>query len=135
MRKDTLEPVPAELLARIERERGLVREWPRLLAARDPEFTLKLHELAMLALSRPGELPLKFRELILVALNAADDCERGFRIHVRSALRGGATEGEILEVLEVVSILHLHGLTGMLPAFEEEVRAFNDVQAQGSTQT
>lgn len=113
-----------ELVARIERERGFERAWPRLLAKRDPAFTLKLHELAMLALSRPGELPSKFRELILLALNAADDCERGFRIHLRAALRAGATEGEILEVMEVVSILHLHALTGMLPAFEEELCDF-----------
>ena len=113
-----------EVLARIERERGMVRPWVRLLVKRDPQFALKLHELASLALTRPGALPIKFREMILVALNAADECDRGFRIHVQGALKNGATEDELLEVLEVVSVVHLHGLSGMLPALEEEARAF-----------
>ena len=73
----------------------------------------------------------KVKELILISLNAFDYYEFGFRIHVRSALKCGASEDEILEALEVVGIHKLHALTSMLPVLVEEVENFK--QASGET--
>ena len=50
--------------------------------------------------------------------------EYGLRIHVRGALEHGATEEEILEALELSSVVGYHAMTVHLPAFEEEVQKF-----------
>ena len=117
------------IIERIERERGFVREWPRLLAERDPEFMECLHNITTHVLHKRGSLPRKFKEMLLISINAFNHYEYGFRVHVRSALKEGATEEEILEALEVVGVLNVHGLSSMLPVLVEEVENFKKAQA------
>ena len=119
------------IIERIERERGYVREWPRLLAERDPEAMEHLYNFSTHVLFRRTSLPIKFKELILICLNAFDYYEFGFRVHVRSALKAGVTEDEILEAIEVVGIQKLHSLTLMLPILVEEVANFKAGGAPG----
>lgn len=119
------------VLAQVTSDRGFAREWTKVLAERDPECMELVHRLTMHALHRRSSLPLKFKELILICLNAFDYYEFGFRIHVRSALKCGATEDEILEALEVVGIQKIHALTSMLPVLAEEVRAFQRARDEG----
>jgi alkylhydroperoxidase/carboxymuconolactone decarboxylase family protein YurZ len=118
------------ILERIEKERGFVRLWPKLLSERDPDFMECLHNVTTHALHRRDHLPRKVKEIILICLNAFDYYEYGFRIHVRSALRAGVTEDELLDALEVVGVLKVHSLTSMLPVLVEEVANF---QAEGTT--
>jgi alkylhydroperoxidase/carboxymuconolactone decarboxylase family protein YurZ len=110
------------ILARVTADRGIAREWTRILSERDPECMRLVHELTMHALHHRSALPQKVKELILISLNAFDYYEFGFRVHVRSALRCGATADEILEALEVVGVQKTHALTSMLPILEEELR-------------
>lgn len=117
------------IIERIERERGFIREWPRLLAERDPEFMECLHNITTHVLHKRGSLPRKFKEMLLISINAFNHYEYGFRVHVRSALKEGATEDEILEALEVVGVLNVHGLSSMLPVLVEEVEKFKKAQA------
>ena len=112
------------ILERIERERGFVRLWPRLLSERDPDYMECLHNVTTHVLHRRDSLPRKFKEIILICVNAFDYYEYGFRIHVRNALKEGATEDEILEALEMVGVLKVHCLTSMLPVLVEEVEKF-----------
>lgn len=114
------------ILERIKGERGFVRLWPQLLAERDPEYMEGLHNLVTHALHRRDNLPLKFKEIIFICLNAFDYYEYGFRIHVRSALKLGVTEDEILDALEIVGVQKVHCLTSMLPVLVEEVKKFNE---------
>ena len=81
----------------------------------------------MYPLHHRNSLPTKVKELILISLNAFDYYEFGFRVHVRSALKLGATEDEILEALEIVGIQKLHALTSMLPVLVEEVETYNQL--------
>lgn len=111
-----------EIIERVEKERGFARVWPKLMAERDPEFLECLHNVATHVLYRRNSLPRKTKEIILLCLNAFSFYEFGFRIHVRSALKAGATEDEILEALETVGISNLHGMTSMLPVLVEEVQ-------------
>ena len=113
------------ILERIAKERGFVRLWPKLLAERDPQHLEHIHDMTMYPLHHRNSLPTKVKELILISLNAFDYYEFGFRVHVRSALKLGATEDEILEALEIVGIQKLHALTSMLPVLVEEVEKFN----------
>jgi alkylhydroperoxidase/carboxymuconolactone decarboxylase family protein YurZ len=118
----TRERKAKEILARIEKERGFVRVWPKLLAERDPEFLECLHNITTHVLHRRNSLPRKTKEIILTCLNAFSFYEFGFRIHLRSALHAGATEDELVEALEVVGIMNVHGMSSMLPILVEEVR-------------
>ena len=104
-----------ELIERITKERGFMRPWHRLLAERDPRFMELYHEKAMYAMSEKNALPRKFKEILLVCLDAVTFFEEGLRIHVRNALKYGATEDEILEALEVCTMLSIHYLSNHLP--------------------
>lgn len=125
----------AKVLERVERERGFVRVWPKLLAKRDPEFLELIHNLGFHVLYRRNCLPRKTKELILVCLNAFSFYEFGFRIHVRCALALGATEEELLEALEVVSIPNLHGMTSMLPILVEEIRQYKNAKRKSKAKS
>jgi alkylhydroperoxidase/carboxymuconolactone decarboxylase family protein YurZ len=113
------------LLERIERERGVVRAWPRLMAEADPQWMELWHDLTMHVLEGTGHLSRKTKELMLVAVDAASFYDRGVRVHTRGALAAGATEAELIETLEVVSIVNPHGLTSMVEIVHDEVRAFD----------
>lgn len=72
-----------------------------------------------------GVLPPKVRELIYVAIDASTThlYDPGTRIHMANALKHGATEAEIMEVLELVSVLGIHSATSGMPILMEELRA------------
>lgn len=111
-----------EVLERVEKERGFSRLWPKLLAERDPDFLEILHNEVTHVLDRRNSLPRKTKEIIMMCLNAFSFYEFGFKVHLRAALKFGATEDELLEALEVVGLSNLHGMTSMLPALVEEIK-------------
>ena len=113
-----------QIIERMERERGIVRTWPRLMADRDPEWLEHWHNLTMHVLRGTDTLPLKIKELMLVALDAVTFYDFGVRVHTKGALAAGATEAELVETLEVVSIVSPHGLTSMIEIVLDEVKAF-----------
>ncbi len=119
-----------EILERVEGERGFARLWPKLLAERDPELLEILHNEVTHVLDRRNSLPRKTKEIIMMCLNAFSFYEFGFRVHIRSALKFGATEDEILEALEIVGLSNLHGMTSMLPVLVEEIKNY---QKSGGT--
>ena len=113
-----------ELAERIAKERGFPRLWRNLLAERDPEFMQILHNATMHFLYKRNSLPRKFKEIIIIVLDAITSYEEGLRIHVRNALEAGATEDEILEALEICSLISVHNLSVPLLALVEEVREY-----------
>lgn len=74
---------------------------------------------------RHGPLSPKFKELILIAVNAATThlYAPGIRRHVQNALKHGATREEILEVLELVTVLGIHACNMGVPILAEELAA------------
>ena len=112
------------LIKKMEKERGFAQPWRNYLAARDPEFMELYHKTAMHVFHKNGALPLKFKEMISICLDAFTFYERGFRIHVRNALKAGATEQEIVEALEVCTLMGIHNMSISLPAMAEEVEKF-----------
>ena len=113
-----------ELLERIEQDRGFARSWHPILAQRDPDYMEMWHNVVMHALYKERALSRKVKELICVVMDAITYYEVGLRIHVRGALEHGATEEEILEALELCSVLGGHCMTVHLPAFAEEVQKY-----------
>ena len=70
-----------------------------------------------------GPLPQKTKELIFIAINAATThlWAPGVRRHMQNALREGATKEEILEVLQLTSIMGVHSMTLGAPILAEEL--------------
>ena len=97
--------------------------WDGLLSL-DPEFFE-----AYLAFSgvpwSSGVLEPKIKELIYIAIDAATThlYEPGLRQHIRNAIKYGATRKEVMEVLELVSVLGIHACTLGVPILIEEFDA------------
>ncbi len=76
---------------------------------------------------RKGPLEQKYKEMIFIAINAATTHLHGpgVRRHIQNALRAGATKEEILEVIELTTIMGIHSMTLAAPILKEEVEKFN----------
>ncbi|HZV48526.1 MAG TPA: carboxymuconolactone decarboxylase family protein, partial [Candidatus Dormibacteraeota bacterium] len=74
---------------------------------------------------RNGVLEPKVKELIYVAIDASTThlYEPGLRQHIRNALGYGATKEEVMEVLELTSVLGIHTCTMGVPVLLEELAA------------
>lgn len=79
---------------------------------------------------RKGVLEPKVRELIYTAIDASTThlYEPGLRVHIRNALKYGATKEEIMEVLELTSVLGIHTCTLGVPVLMEELAAHEEQQ-------
>ncbi len=75
---------------------------------------------------RTGVLEPKVKELIYVAIDIATThlFLSGTRIHMRNALKHGATQEEIMEVIALVSICGMHSATEGVPILAEELERF-----------
>ncbi len=71
-----------------------------------------------------GTLPPKIKELIYVAIDASTThlYNPGTRIHIANALKLGATGDEVMEVLQIVSVLGIHTMSTGLPILIDELR-------------
>ena len=76
---------------------------------------------------RSGVLEPKVKELIYIAFDAAAThlYAPGLKLHMRNAVRLGATTEEIMEVLELASLLGMHAATVGAPILAEELRAID----------
>lgn len=88
----------------------------------DPEFLeayLRLRNVPF----RNGPLPPKIKELILIAINAATThlYAPGVRRHIQNALRHGATRAEIMETIELTTVLGIHSSNLAVPILAEEL--------------
>ena len=70
-----------------------------------------------------GPLERKYKELIFIAINVATThlWPSGVRRHIQNALKAGATKEEILEVMQLTSIMGIHSMALGVPILQEEV--------------
>jgi alkylhydroperoxidase/carboxymuconolactone decarboxylase family protein YurZ len=89
--------------------------WDGVLAL-DPDFFEAYFRFSAVPFEN-GTLSPKVRELIFVAIDFSTThlFEPGGRIHIRNALAHGATAAEIMEVLELTSVLGVHTVNVGLP--------------------
>ncbi|NUO84844.1 MAG: carboxymuconolactone decarboxylase family protein [Cupriavidus sp.] len=90
----------------------------------DPEF-MEAYLAFRCVPHRKGPLPPKVKELIMVAINAATThlYAPGARRHMRNAIRHGATREEILEVLQLTTVMGIHSCNMAIPILMEEIEA------------
>lgn len=74
---------------------------------------------------KTGTLEPKVREFIYCAFDASAThlYVKGLKLHYENALGYGATVGEILEVLEIASVIGVHAVTSAAPILVEEAEA------------
>lgn len=96
--------------------------WDGLLTL-DPDFFEAYFALSIVPWTS-GTLEPKVKEFIYIAIDAATThlYEPGLRIHIRNALKYGATKEEMMEVLQLTSVLGMHTFTMGLPALTDEFR-------------
>lgn len=112
-----------ELKKRFEEERGYWSSvWEKLLIL-DTDYFAAYLELSTIPW-RNGPLDPKVKELIYIAVDASSThlFEPGLRLHLKQALAYGASSQEILEVLELVSIIGIHSCVVAVPMLAEELR-------------
>lgn len=71
-----------------------------------------------------GTLEPKVKEFIYIAfdVSATHLYEKGLKLHIRNALRYGATAQEIAEVMEIASVIGIHGTMVAAPILLDESR-------------
>lgn len=70
-----------------------------------------------------GPLESKYKELILIAINAATThlYGPGVRRHIQNALKAGATKEEILETIQLTTVMGIHSCNLAIPILMEEI--------------
>lgn len=88
----------------------------------DPDFLEAYLALRAVPQTR-GPLEQKYKELILIAVNASTThlYGPGVRRHIRNALDAGATAEEILETIQLTSVIGIHACNLALPILSEEL--------------
>jgi alkylhydroperoxidase/carboxymuconolactone decarboxylase family protein YurZ len=88
----------------------------------DPDFFAAYLDLSSVPV-RHGFLDPKVREFVLIAVDAATTHLHadGTRAHIRAALRHGATRDEVMEVLELATMIGIHTCTLAVPILLEEL--------------
>jgi alkylhydroperoxidase/carboxymuconolactone decarboxylase family protein YurZ len=73
---------------------------------------------------KTGPLEPKVKEMIYIAMDIATThlYLPGTRIHIANALKHGATKEELMEVLQIVSVLGIHSMTEGLPILVDELQ-------------
>jgi len=128
----TQDPRRRELREAFIAERGFWAPPFEAILEADPDFFAAYLEFSSVP-ARHGFLEPKVRELIYVAVDAATTHlhAEGTRAHIRAALRCGATQEEVMEVLELTSVLGIHTATMAVPILLEEVRQHAGEQQAG----
>jgi alkylhydroperoxidase/carboxymuconolactone decarboxylase family protein YurZ len=121
-----------EIKADFTRARGYWHEfWDDMLEL-DPELFAAYTEFSSVPW-RSGTLEPKVKEMVYIAFDTAAThlYVKGLKAHIENAIGYGATPQEILEVMEIASVLGIHGVTMSAPILQEELA--QDLPGSGAT--
>jgi alkylhydroperoxidase/carboxymuconolactone decarboxylase family protein YurZ len=114
-----------EVKADFTRTRGYWHEfWDEMLEL-DPELFAAYTEFSSVPW-RSGTLSPKVKEFVYIAFDTAAThlYVKGLKLHIENAIGYGATPQEILEVMEIASVLGIHAATTAAPILLEEIAKF-----------
>lgn len=99
--------------------------WDEMLEL-DPELFAAYTEFSSVPW-RSGTLSPKVKEMVYIAFDTAAThlYVKGLKLHIENAIGYGATPQEILEVMEIASVLGVHGATTAAPILIEEAAKFD----------
>ena len=77
---------------------------------------------------KSGTLSPKVKELVYIAFDTAAThlYVPGLKLHIENAIGYGATAQEILEVMEIASVIGIHAATTAVPILVEEMALLKD---------
>jgi alkylhydroperoxidase/carboxymuconolactone decarboxylase family protein YurZ len=110
-----------EVKAEFTRTRGYWHSfWDEMLEL-DPEIFATYTDFSSVPW-RTGTLSPKVREFVYIAFDTAAThlYVKGLKLHIENALGYGATPQEILEVMEIASVIGIHAVTTAAPILLEE---------------
>ncbi|HEX7405376.1 MAG TPA: carboxymuconolactone decarboxylase family protein [Candidatus Nanopelagicaceae bacterium] len=113
-----------QVKADFTKNRGYWHEfWDEMLEL-DPELFAAYTEFSSIPW-RQGTLSPKIKEFIYIAFDTAAThlYVKGLKLHIVNAIGYGATAQEILEVMEIASVLGIHAVTSGAPILLEEIAA------------
>jgi alkylhydroperoxidase/carboxymuconolactone decarboxylase family protein YurZ len=113
-----------ELKAEFTQTRGYWHPfWDEMLEL-DPELFAAYTEFSSVPW-RQGTLPPKVKEFVYIAFDTAAThlYVKGLKLHIENAIGYGATAQEILEVMEIASVIGIHAVTTAAPILKAEVEA------------
>jgi alkylhydroperoxidase/carboxymuconolactone decarboxylase family protein YurZ len=119
-----LDQYQRELKAEFTRTRGYWHSfWDEMLEL-DPELFAAYTEFSSVPW-RQGTLPPKIKEFVYIAFDTAAThlYVKGLKLHIENAIGYGATAQEILEVMEIASVIGIHAVTTAAPILQAEVEA------------
>jgi alkylhydroperoxidase/carboxymuconolactone decarboxylase family protein YurZ len=116
-----------QLKERFRQETGYWHESFEILLELDPEFLAILRDITAHPRSN-GPLDAKTEEFVLLALNVAPTTlyADGIRRHIANAFEEGASVDEVLEVIQMASVLGVHTFGENAPILLEEFDVSND---------
>jgi alkylhydroperoxidase/carboxymuconolactone decarboxylase family protein YurZ len=94
----------AELLGKVRAKRGYLLPFHELLAEHAPDTLEKYDALYSQIWFEHNVLDAKTKELVAVGIHAAIIEREGLEIHMRRAVKSGATEAEIVEAMMLAGI-------------------------------
>ncbi|MBI2846897.1 MAG: carboxymuconolactone decarboxylase family protein [Chloroflexi bacterium] len=108
------------VLEKIRADRGEVRSWRETLAPLDPTYLELSHDIFMHVMEKRKAISRKNKELMVMAIDAAVHYVPGVKVHMTSAKKFGATKDEVVEALEVASLVTgVHALSLTMPVLQE----------------
>ena len=125
---------PEGPLTRAQRASGDWNPLWDLMCKWNPEFLEAYLQLRSVPFQH-GPLEPKVKELILIAINAATThlYGPGVRRHIRNALAQGASREEIVETIQLTTVLGIHSSNLALPILDEELYAREEAGAADRT--
>jgi alkylhydroperoxidase/carboxymuconolactone decarboxylase family protein YurZ len=114
-----------QVKAEFARTRGYWHEfWDEMLEL-DPEIFAAYTDFSSVPWLH-GSLEPKVKELIYIAFDTAAThlYVQGLKLHIENAIGYGATAQEILEVMEIASVLGIHAVTSVAPILAEEMESY-----------
>jgi alkylhydroperoxidase/carboxymuconolactone decarboxylase family protein YurZ len=117
-----LDEYQEQLKARFTEVRGYWHDFWNEMLELDPEMFAAYTEFSTVPW-RTGSLTPAEKELIYISYDIAAThlYVPGTKLHIRNALNHGASVGEILEVMEISSILGIHAVTTAVPILSKEL--------------
>ena len=102
----------------------------------DPEF-MEAYLAFRSVPHRNGPLPQKYKELVMIAINAATThlYAPGVRSHMQNAFKAGATREEVLEVIQLTTVMGIHSCNLAVPILMEEAAAAATATATATAET
>ena len=114
-----------QVKADFTKTRGYWHEfWDEMLEL-DPELFAAYTEFSSVPW-RSGTLSPKVKEFVYIAFDTAAThlYVKGLKLHIENAIGYGATAQEILEIMEIASVLGMHATTTVAPILAEELARF-----------